>query len=119
MTDTAAAPRRFETFDAFWRHYLREHANPRTRAWHAFGTSLGIAIALAAVFVGPWWLVLLAPPAGYLFAWLSHVRIERNRPTTMIAPLWSFGADLRMVWLMATGRLGDELRRAGVPPARG
>ena len=112
---------RFEGYAEFWPHYLREHADPRTRAIHAAGTALGLALVLAGLLAGPWWLVPAGLVAGYGAAWLSHLLVERNRPATFSHPLWSLGSDLRMAWLMLTGRLGAELARAGVtpPPGRG
>jgi hypothetical protein len=102
------------SFDAFWLFYLREHSRPRTRALHYAGTSLVIAIAAAALLTGSWWLFVLLPVAGYGFAWSSHKLVERNRPATFKAPLWSLLSDFRMFFLWLTGGLNRELRRAGV-----
>ena len=105
---------RFATYAEFWLHYLRQHANPVTRVVHAAGTVLGLLVLLWAVVLGPLWLALVALVLGYGFAWGSHMLVERNRPATFSHPLWSLGSDLRMAWLMLTGRLGPELRRAGL-----
>lgn len=107
---------RFATYAEFWPHYLREHAHPLTRRVHAAGTGLALALLLLGLLVGLWWLILLAVVAGYAFAWLSHLLVERNRPATFTHPLWSLVSDVRMAFLMATGRLDAELRRAGVAP---
>lgn len=112
--DAPAPPRRFATYDEFWPHYLREHADPRTRLIHVAGTALALALLLWGVLVGPLWLLVAAVVAGYGFAWLSHLLVERNRPATFSHPLWSLWSDLRMAWLLVTGRLEAELRRAGV-----
>jgi hypothetical protein len=103
------------TYREFWPYYLREHARPLTRRLHAAGTLLGVLLLLWGVLVGPAWLVLAGLVAGYGFAWGSHLLVERNRPATFRYPLWSLASDLRMAWLMLTGGLAEELRRAGVP----
>jgi hypothetical protein len=107
-------PDRIATYAEFWPWYLREHARPLTRAVHAAGTCLGLALLLWAVLVGPFWLLLVAVLAGYAFAWGSHLLVERNRPASFRYPLWSLLSVLRMAWLLLTGRLGPELARAGV-----
>lgn len=107
---------RFATYAEFWPFYLREHARPLTRRLHAAGTALGLLLLVLGLLVGPWWFILLALVAGYAFAWLSHMLVERNRPATFSHPLWSLVSDFRMAWLMATGKLEGELARAGVRP---
>ncbi len=102
------------SFEAFWPLYLREHARPLTRRVHAVGTWLALAVLVLVAVLGAWWWLPLVLLVGYGFAWASHMLVERNRPATFQHPLWSLRGDLRMAWLMATGRLGAELRRAGL-----
>jgi hypothetical protein len=108
--------RKYRTFAEFWPFYLREHAKPRTRAFHYAGTSLVVLVAIAAFVTGNWWLLLAMPVAGYSFAWASHAAIERNRPATFTYPLWSLGADFKMWWKWLTGGIDEELTLAGVRP---
>lgn len=105
---------RSSSFEAFWPRYLAEHAAPTTRAVHVAGTWTALAVLLLALLVGPPWLLLLVPVIGYGAAWAAHALIERNRPTTFTHPLWSLRGDLRMAWLAARGRLGEEVRRHGL-----
>lgn len=104
-------PKAIRSYEAFWPHYLSEHARPATRTLHIVGTAIGIAVLVAAVALQLWWLLAVALLCGYAFAWVAHMAVERNRPTTFTYPLWSFVSDLRMFWLWCTGRLEAEVRR--------
>lgn len=114
---------RIPTFAKFWPYYLREHARGATRALHYAGTTLVIVCLVivclvAGIVTGRGWLFWLMPVCGYLFAWVAHFRVERNRPATFQYPLWSLIADFRMYGCWLTGRMRRELARAGVSPDR-
>jgi hypothetical protein len=98
----------------FWPFYLQEHARPQTRTLHYIGTGLVIAIALIAIATQNWLLLIAMPLAGYFFAWVSHAFVEKNKPATFTHPLWSLISDFRMFFLWISGRLGPELKKAGV-----
>jgi hypothetical protein len=108
------AERPITSFRDFWPYYLREHAKPATRALHYAGTTLVVGIAIYALVTGSWLLFAVLPVAGYGFAWVAHFAVEKNRPATFTYPLWSLAGDFKMWWMWLTGRLGPELKRAGV-----
>ena len=103
-----------ETFDEFWKTYLRYHAQEGTRLLHVIGTGLGAtALVLGLVTINPL-IVLMGTVLGYLCAWTGHFLVEHNRPAMASHPTWSFQCDIRMFRLMLTGQLGPELKRTGV-----
>ncbi|HVS20411.1 MAG TPA: DUF962 domain-containing protein [Pyrinomonadaceae bacterium] len=97
--------RQFNSLADFWPHYLGEHSKPATRLQHGVGTIIALALVIALVVIGKWWLFPLALVPGYAFAWAAHFFIERNRPATFTHPLWSFMGDWKMLALMLTGRM--------------
>jgi hypothetical protein len=101
--------KRFASYAEFWPYYLSEHSRPETRALHYFGTGLGLALLAAAIVMLDWTLLPVALVSGYLFAWIGHFFVEKNRPATFKYPLWSFVSDFRMLWLWLIGRLDREL----------
>ena len=101
----------YRTYAEFWPFYLREHARPLTRGFHYVGTLSSAALLVWAVATAHWWWLLAVPVLGYAFAWVSHFFVERNKPATFQAPLWSFISDYKMCGLFLAGRLGDELQR--------
>ena len=107
-----------ETYAEFWPYYLREHAQPATRAFHYAGTLLAIAVLVGIVATGRWAFLPLVLVSGYFFAWLSHGLVERNKPATFTYPLWSLGSDFKMLFHFLTGTMGRELRKAGVTRAQ-
>ncbi len=109
---------RITDYEAFWLFYLREHADPRTRAMHYFGTFVAVIGITACVLVGKLWFLLAVPVAGYGPAWLAHFFIEKNTPATFRYPLWSIASDFRMAFAWVTGQLDDDLKRAGVTSAK-
>ena len=104
----------FSNYDEFFLHYLREHSKPLTRYLHIFGTLAGLCVLGVGIMTGYWWLALGALIVGYGFAWIGHFFVEHNRPATFKYPWWSFISDFRMIFLFFTGKLNDELKRAGV-----
>jgi hypothetical protein len=96
------AERRFKSFTEFWPYYLSEHSRPATRALHYIGSLAAVALIIALIAAGRWWLFPLAVIPGYASAWIGHFFIEKNRPATFTYPLWSFMGDWKMLWSALT-----------------
>lgn len=91
-------------WQAFWPFYLEEHADPRNQALHVVGTTLALALLVAAVVTRSWWLLLGAVVVGYAFAWIGHFGFQHNRPATFQYPIKSLVSDWRLWFLTLTGR---------------
>ena len=95
----------FHTFADFYPFYLSEHANRVSRRLHFVGTSLALALLVAAALTQAWWLVALALVQGYAFAWVGHFFFEHNKPATFKYPRFSFMGDWRLWWDIVTGTI--------------
>lgn len=98
-------------YTEFWHFYLRQHAKPATRTFHYVGTLASFGSMLLAVVTLDWCWFVAVPICGYGPAWISHLFIEKNRPATFRAPIWSLISDYRMCGLFLTGRLDHELMK--------
>jgi len=96
---------RYTRFADFYAFYLSEHSNRVCRRLHFAGTSLVLVILLIAVAKADARWLLLAPLAGYGFAWIGHFFFEKNRPATFTHPLYSFAGDWVMFWDVLRGRV--------------
>ena len=103
-------------FSDYWPDYLREHSKPATRAMHYAQTVFGGLAILFCLFTGRWLLLFGVLVAIFLWALLAHLVVEGNKPAAAEHPFrWSVVNDLRMFAHFATGTLGVELDKAGVP----
>jgi hypothetical protein len=101
---------RFNSFSEFWPFYVTEHSKPATRLLHLVGTTAGICCVIFLIVAGKWWLFPLGLIPGYGAAWIAHFLIEKNKPATFEYPLWSFIGDYKMIALMLTGKMNDEVK---------
>jgi len=106
---------RITTYRDFWPYYLREHARPETRAIHYLGTAIATTSLIALIATRNLWFLPAVLIGGYGPAWIGHFFVEHNKPATFTYPLWSLASDYRMAFAWATGRVGQELAKAGVP----
>ena len=109
---------KIRSYRDFWPYYLAEHSKPETRVLHYFGTALALGLLAVALATTTWWLLAAVPVAGYLFAWIGHFAVEKNRPATFTYPFWSLFSDFRMFFVWLSGGLGRELQRLGISPKR-
>ena len=54
------AARQYARFADFYPFYLSEHRNRTCRRLHFLGSSLALVCLALAVFINPWWLLLVA-----------------------------------------------------------
>jgi len=95
----------FRTFGDFYAFYLGEHANRTCRRLHFVGTTIAVALLIAAVITHRWWFIVVALVQGYGFAWVGHFFFEHNRPATFKYPLFSLMGDWRLWWDILSGRV--------------
>ncbi|WP_243041462.1 DUF962 domain-containing protein [Dyella sedimenti] len=95
----------FASFREFYPFYLGEHRDRTCRRMHFAGSSLVLAVIVVALATGNAWWLLLAPVAGYGFAWIGHFVFEKNRPATFTHPLYSLMGDWVMYWQILRGRI--------------
>lgn len=96
---------RFASFHDFYPYYLGEHADVRCRRLHFAGSLVVLSVLLVAALSGHAAWLLLAPVAGYGFAWVGHFVFEKNRPATFRHPLYSLMGDWVMFWDILRGRV--------------
>jgi hypothetical protein len=105
LTDRSVSHVRYASFAEFYPYYLSEHSNRTCRRLHFVGTTLVLIVVAAALVARTPWLLLLAPVAGYGFAWVGHFVFEKNRPATFSHPFYSLAADFVLFRDILTGRI--------------
>jgi hypothetical protein len=97
--------RTFSSFAEFYPFYLGEHARRATRRLHFVGSGLALLCVMEMIVTGNVWWLGAGLVAGYGFAWIAHLAVEKNRPATFRHPLYSFMGDWVMFWQILTGKI--------------
>ena len=104
MTTHEPAGERFQSFAAFYPHYIHEHSNRTCRRIHVVGSALVLVVLAMAIMTRNAWWLLAMPLVGYGFAWVGHFFFEKSRPATFRYPLWSLMGDWRMFFETISGK---------------
>jgi hypothetical protein len=99
-----AEPYAVRTFEDFWPHYAALHTRRETQVAHGVATISCLALLVAAAVLRQPALAVAGPIVDYAIAQASHRMFERNRTTPWKNQLWHTRAELRMLWLVITGR---------------
>lgn len=94
----------FKTFKEFYPYYLNEHKKMGTRLFHFVGTLLFFLFLGSCFYFKNWSLVAPTIIAPYLFAWVSHFFIEKNKPATFKYPLMSLRGDFKLFFQLIIGK---------------
>jgi len=97
-------PERIKRFREFYPFYLTEHRKAGTRIFHFIGTLLVFIVIGYVISSGKERFLWYVPIFGYGFAWLSHILIEKNKPTSFKYPVWSLISDFKMFFELLTGK---------------
>jgi hypothetical protein len=99
------------TFEEFWPHYVRLHTRHETHLLHAVATLSCLGLLGAAAITRQPVLAVAAPLVNFAIAQASHRIFEANVTTPWKNQLWHTRAELRMLRLVLTGRMGAEVAR--------
>ena len=95
----------YRTLDEFYPFYLSEHSNHICRLLHFIGTTIVIALLLAAAITQTWWLVPVALVQAYTVARIGHFFFEHNKPATFTYPWLRFLGNWCMWWEILTNKI--------------
>lgn len=96
--------KKYKSLREFYPFYLQEHSHPLNRMLHVIGTGLTLLL-LAFIVVNELYAclpIIIVP--GYLFAWIGHFVVEKNRPATFEYPLYSLISDFIMFYELLSGK---------------
>lgn len=96
----------YTTFEEFYPYYLDQHRELGTRITHFIGTTLFFLFVIAAIIKMQIWLLPIGIVSAYLFAWIGHFFIEKNKPATFKYPWMSLKGDFKLYFEILTGKQG-------------
>ncbi|ABR89344.1 Uncharacterized conserved protein [Janthinobacterium sp. Marseille] len=99
------AQKTYQSFPEFYAAYLTGHSDRRSRQLHFLGSTLAIIFLTALALTGNVWWLLAAILSFYGLAWIGHFGFEKNRPSSLKQPLYSFAGSWLMYWQMLTGQI--------------
>ncbi|MFC0602219.1 DUF962 domain-containing protein [Streptomyces palmae] len=104
-------------FDQRFEDYMRGHTSEASRWMHVAGLLAAVGAATVAGRRRRPALLWAVPGAFFSFAWSGHFIFERNLPVGFSDPGAAFSGDLKMIFMMLSGRnaelqeLVERLRR--------
>ncbi|MFL9925647.1 DUF962 domain-containing protein [Herbaspirillum lusitanum] len=102
---TVLHQRKHTRFAEFYPAYLSEHSHRKSRQLHFLGSTLALLCLIMLMLTHSLWWLLAALICGYGLAWSGHYVYEKNRPTSLRHPVYSFIGDWVMYWQMLTGQI--------------
>lgn len=96
---------KYNNFSEFYPYYLSQHTNEMCRRLHVVGSLLAVLFFLYFLFTFKILALILAIVCAYGFAWIGHTYFEKNKPTTLEYPLYSFFGDWVMLKEILTGKI--------------
>jgi len=73
---------RYTNFNDFYPYYLSEHSNKTTKLLHFIGTTIAIYLYARFFFIFAFNYLFYSSSAGFVFAWIAHFFVEKNKPAT-------------------------------------
>ena len=96
----------YKTFAEFYPYYLSQHSQIGTRVMHFIGTTLFFLFVTSTLVRLQIFFLFEGIVCAYLFAWISHFFIEKNKPATFKYPWMSLKGDFRLYFEILTGKQG-------------
>lgn len=104
------AEKEYTTFKEFYPYYLDQHRQVGTRISHFIGTSLFFVFGILAIMKMQILILEMGVVSAYLFAWIGHFFIEKNKPATFKYPWMSLKGDFKLYFEILIGKQGFKAK---------